>query len=181
VLYTYYEEMNIPSLQAMCLLGTGDTLRAAGDLPAAKEMLQRGIALCLEHKVLAVLLNLCISAVNVCFALQHYADAESYADSGSQVAAGVLNPFVYADMFELRGDAQVEQLKVEEAIESYARCVEISRMYEIFPRWRSALEKQANAFDRANRLSDGRAAREELARVRELEKGGNAVQPTDPS
>jgi hypothetical protein len=69
VLYTYYEEMEIPSMQAMCLLGTGDTLRAAGDLPAAKEMLQRGIALCLQHQVLAVLLNLCISAVEVSFSL----------------------------------------------------------------------------------------------------------------
>ena len=111
----------------MCLLGTGDTLRAAGDLPAAKEMLQRGIALCLEHQVLAVLLNLCISAVEVSFSLQHYPDAESYADSGAKVAAGVLNPFVYADMLERRGDAQVEQQQLDEAIASYQRCLEISR------------------------------------------------------
>jgi tetratricopeptide (TPR) repeat protein len=173
VLYTYYEETKIPSMQAICLLGTGDTLRATGDLPAAKQMLQRGIALCLEHNVLGVLLNLCISAVDVSFSLKHYPDAESYADSGAKVAAGLLNPFVYADMLERRGDAQIEQRKLGEAIESYKRCGEISRMYEIFPRWKSVLEKQAGAFERAERPGDRRAAQKELACVVELEKRGS--------
>jgi hypothetical protein len=143
-------------------------------------MLQRGIALCLEHQVLAVLLNLCISAVEVSFSLRHYADAESYADSGAKVAAGVLNPFVYADMLERRGDAQIEQQKVEEALASYQRCVEVSRMYEIFPRWTSALESQAGAFERVKKPSDARATREELARVLELEKAAGSGQARGP-
>jgi len=176
VLYTYYEESKIPSMQAICLLGTGDALRARGDLPAAKEMLQRGIALCIENKVLPVLLNLCISAVPICFALQHFADAESYADSGAKVAASVLNPFVYADMLELRGDAQIEQQMLEKALESYKRCGDIARMYEIFPRWKSVLERQAVAFERAGRVGEHRAAQEELASVRELEERGSTNQ-----
>jgi hypothetical protein len=85
----------------------------------------------------------------------------------------VLNPFVYADMLERRGDAQVEQRKLDEAIGSYQRCLEISRMYEIFPRWTSVLEKQAVVLERAEKPSDSRAAREELARVLELEKRGS--------
>ena len=166
VLYTYYEEMEIPSMQAMCLLGTGDTLRAAGDLPAAKEMLQRGIALCVEHQVLAVLVNLCISAVDVCFALQHYADAESYADSGAKVATGVLNPFVYADMLERQGDAQVAQHKLEEAIGSYRRCRKISEdVQEYLPALDIRSREQAGVLDRVDQPAEGRAARQELARV----------------
>ena len=128
-------------------------------------MLQRGIALCLEHKVLAVLLNLCISAVDVCFSLQHSPDAESYPDRQQRRPPGLLDPFVDAHPLERRGDAKSSSGNSKRRSQSYRRCLEISRMYEIFPRWTSVLEKQAGALDRAERPSDGRAAREERARV----------------
>ena len=49
VLYTYYEGQGIPSMQALCLLGAGDTLHAAGQLDVAKQTLQRGIALAIAR------------------------------------------------------------------------------------------------------------------------------------
>src|SRR5207249_3223149 len=84
VLHNYYAEQKIPSMQALCLLGAGDTLRSGGQPAAAKDMIQRGIVLAMENKVLAVLLNALISIIDVCFDLGQHADAESYADSGTQ-------------------------------------------------------------------------------------------------
>ncbi len=112
VLFKYYEAEKTPAMQALALLGTGDTLRAAGHLKLAKQRLQQGIAIGMEHKVLPVLLNLFTSISGVCMQLSHFDEAESYADSGAQVAAAVLNPFAYADMHELKGDAQIAQGKL---------------------------------------------------------------------
>jgi hypothetical protein len=46
---------------------------------------------------------------------RQFDEAESYADSGAKVAAAVLNPFAYADMHELKGDAQMGQEKLTRA------------------------------------------------------------------
>ncbi|HET6584993.1 MAG TPA: hypothetical protein VFG69_16165 [Nannocystaceae bacterium] len=175
VLYKYYEGENIPSMQALALLGTGDTLRAAGHPVEAKQRLQQGIALAMEHKVLPILLNLLLSAIGVCMELQHYEDAESYAESGAKVAAGVLNAFAYCDMHELAGDAQIAQGKLAAGIKSYKRCQELCKMYEYFHRWTSVLEKQKKLYEDARLGREQREVEHELMVVQALEKRGGAA------
>jgi tetratricopeptide (TPR) repeat protein len=165
LLYTYYEGAGLRAMQALCLLGAGDTLRAAGQPARAKEMLQRGIALAIEHKALAMLLNGLLSIVEVCFELGEFADAESYADSGTKAAAAALNPFAYADLFERRGDAQLAQRHADDAVASYGRAREISKMYDHAARSESVLPKLASLYKQRGQLEEQRAVEREFVKV----------------
>lgn len=175
LLFKYYETEKIPSMQALALLGTGDTLRAAGHPEAAKQRLQQGIAIGMEHKVLPILLNLFMSITGVCMQLQQYDEAESYADSGAKVAAAVLNAFAYADMHELKGDAQIAQGKLADGIKTYKRCQELCKTYEYFHRWTSVLERQKKLYENARLGREQREVEHEILLVRELEKRGGSA------
>lgn len=177
VLFKYYETEKIPSMQALALLGTGDTLRAAGRPELAKQRLQQGIAIAMEHKALPVLLNLFASIAGVCMQLRQFDEAESYADSGAKVAAAALNPFAYADMHELKGDAQIAQGKLADGLTTYKRCQELCKMYEYFHRWSSVLERQKKLYEEARLGREQRQVEEELQLVRELEKRGGERPP----
>lgn len=174
VLYRYYESVQLPSMQALCLLGTGDVLRASGQLLEAKEMLQRGLALALDHKALAMLLNGMLSIVELCFDLGHLSDAESYADSGSQVAAAALNPFAYADLLERKGDAQVAQGRSEDAVVSYGRARDIAKMYGYAHRSESVLPKLIAVYDQRGQFAERRDAERDLANAKAGSNGGAA-------
>jgi tetratricopeptide (TPR) repeat protein len=171
-LYRYYEAQEVPAMQAMCLLGVGDALRAGAQPKLAKETYQRGLALAISAKTLPVMLNLLISVTGVCFDLMHHADAESYADSGSQVAAGSLNPFAYADMIEQKGDAQVLQGKTADGLVTYRKCEEICEKYEYFHRWKSVLEKQVAAYEGAHMDRARDETRHRLDLITERERRG---------
>lgn len=171
-LFKYYEQEKNPSMQALALLGTGDTLRAAGHLELAKKRLQQGIAIGMEHKVLPALLNLFLSIAGVCMQLRQYAEAETYADSGAKVAASLLNAFAHADLHEMKGDAQIAQNKLTEGLGTYKRCQELCKMYEYFPRWKSVLDRQQKLYDQARMGRERREVEDELLAVRALEKRG---------
>ncbi len=49
VLHEYYAQPHEPGMQALCLLGSGDSLDATGDPARAKLLFERGIDLCLKH------------------------------------------------------------------------------------------------------------------------------------
>lgn len=170
VLYQFYESMELPAMQALCLLGVGDVMRAVGSFPVAKEKYQQGLALALEHQALASMLNLLISVTEVCFDLRQYAEAESYADSGTKVAAGLMNSYAYCDFHERKADAQVAQGKLAEAIATYRKAQELCQMYEYHHRWASVLEKQVKLFGDARMSRERREAEEALLGVRELER-----------
>ncbi|UQA57127.1 hypothetical protein [Polyangium aurulentum] len=172
VLFKYYENEKVPSMQALALLGTGDTLRAAGHPKLAKQRLQQGIAIGMEHKVLPVLLNLFGSITGVCMQLEQFDEAESYADSGVKVAGAVLNPFAYADMHELKGDAQIAQKKLTDGLTTYKRCQELCKMYGYYHRWISVLERQKKLYEEARLGRERREVEDEILLVRELEKRG---------
>jgi tetratricopeptide (TPR) repeat protein len=48
LLHAWYAEQGLKELQALCLQGTGDVLRAVGKLEQAKERYQQGLATLLE-------------------------------------------------------------------------------------------------------------------------------------
>jgi tetratricopeptide (TPR) repeat protein len=172
LLYQYYEREKIPSMQALCLLGAADTLRGAGRPAEAKEHLQRSIALSMQSKSLPPLLNALISITDLCMDQGQYEEAESYADSGAQVAAGALNPFACADLRERKGDAQRAQGKSAEALASYQGSRSLCQMYEHFYRWKSVLSKQADLYADLKMEGEAREANLELDRVEDLERRG---------
>jgi tetratricopeptide (TPR) repeat protein len=174
VLYTYFEGEALPAMQAMCLLGVGDVMRAVGNLKTAKETYQRGIALAMEHKALPPLLNLLLSITDCCLELQHYPDAASYAESGTKVAAGVLNPYAYCDLHEKWGQALVAQNKLADGIAILEKARELCQMYEYFHRWGSVLERKIALFRDARMSKELREAEDELRGVRELERRGGS-------
>jgi hypothetical protein len=172
VLYQYYEAEDLKAMQALCLLGVGDALRAGGQPALAKEMLQRGIAVAMEARTLPILLNLLISATGVCFDLGQHEDAESYADSGAQVSAGALNAFAYADLLEQKGDAQLAQGKNADGRDTYQRCEELCEKYAYYHRWKSVLGKQIALYDRAHMTRERDEHARRLAVIEEMEKRG---------
>lgn len=176
VLYNYYQAQKIPSMQALCLNGAADTLRAAGQPVQAKDYLQRSIGLSMENKALPTLLNALISITEVSFELQQFDEAASYADSGARVAAAALNPFACADLHERKGDAQLAQGKTQESIESYRRCAHLCQMYEHFYRWKSVLRKLGQLHQPLEVNGVQRHARDELLRVEALEKSGRRAE-----
>lgn len=167
-LHDYFEREQQPSMQALCLQGAGETLHAAGDSPMAKHRLQQGIAVALAGMALPVLLTSLNAITDVCMALGHFAEAESYADSGTKVAASVLNPFATCELHEKRGDAQLAQAKHADALASYARAAELARTYEHFHCWKSVLAKQADLYAKAGMRREQREVEHERAVVEEL-------------
>lgn len=173
VLYQFYGKQGLLSMQALCLLGVGDTLFAAGHPKPAKERLQQGIALAMADKgALPVLVNLLLSVQGVCMALRHYEEAESYAESGTKVAAATLSPFVYTDFHELMGDAQLAQNRVKDGLVSYAKCKDLCKTYEYFHRWKSVLEKERKLYDAARMRCEQRDIEIQLGVVEALERRG---------
>lgn len=170
VLSEYYASIEQPAMQAICVSGAADALRAGGQLEPAKELLQRGIALAIQAKSLPALLSLLIAITDLCSELGHHGDAESYADSGAQVAAGALSPTVYADMYEKKGDAQIAQNKAAEGLASYKRCEALCKLYGYFYRWKSVLRRQAELYRQARMDGELRAAEHDLAMVEQRER-----------
>lgn len=182
VLYPFYEKQGLPAMQALCLLGVGDTLFAAGHPQPAKERLQQGIALAMAAKALPVLLNLFNSIHGVCMALEHHEEAESYAGSGIEVAAAVLQPFAYMDFHEMKGDAQLAQAKLAEGLVTYRKCKELCEKYQYFHRWKSVLGKEKKLYESAQMRRERREVETQLDVVEELERrGGRAENATGPA
>jgi hypothetical protein len=168
-LHEHYFQTKQPELQALALLGAGDTLHAAGDAKTAKLRLQQGIALGMEHKSLPVLVVLLSSVAKVCMTLGHYDEAESYADSGTKVAAAAVNPLAYCDFFAQRGDAQLARNKLPEAIESYNKAREQCRANEYFETWKAVIDKQIAIYANAGMQADVRTLEDERRVVERLE------------
>lgn len=179
-LHAYYQDPPLPAMQVLCLQGVGDTLHAAGEPARAKQVLQSGIAVALEHKALIPLLHSLLSIVNVCVTLGQHADAESYAESGSRAAEAAMNAPVYTSCVEKKGDAQLAQGKREEAVITYRRCLLLAEMYEQFSVWKSVLNKLRTLYEADSMSTEQGAAERELRRVEELERrrlAGEAAAP----
>lgn len=172
VLFQYYEGQSVKSMQALCLLGVADTLRAGGQPVLSKETYQRGIVMAIDAKALPVLLNLLLGVTGVCFDLGHHEDAEGYADSGAQVAAGALNPFAYADLLEQKGDAQLAQGKNADGLDSYRKCDDLCAKYAYYHRWKSVLKRQIALYERARMTEERDELARRLAVVEEKERRG---------
>jgi len=172
VLNDYYESRGLPAMQAICINGAADALRSGGQPEQAKTMLQSGIALAMKAKSIPALVNLFISVTDICLQLGHYAEAESYADSGAKVANAAISPTVYADMFEKKGDAQLAQNKAAEGLASYKKCEELCKQYEYFYRWKSVLTRQIEFYRRNGMNVQLRESEHQLALTGELERRG---------
>lgn len=170
VLHEHYFQTKQPALQGLALLGAGDTLAAAGQLPDAKQRLAQGIAVALASSSLPLLVNLLGSIARVCMRLGQPDEAESYADSGIKAAAAAINPFAYCDLHEQRGDAELAQGKLSAALASYTRARELCRANEHLTTWRSVLDKQIRIYEDASMREQVVALERERDEVEQLER-----------
>jgi len=138
VLFQYYEGKD-KIRQAMCLLGSGDIALERKCPERALPYYQSGIAMAIEEDSMPVLLPLLIGAGKANIELQYYEDAEGYFDNANQIAAKLMNPYVKADVLELRGLAQIQQNKARDAIESWNASAGLSEKFSYKDRWESAL------------------------------------------
>jgi tetratricopeptide (TPR) repeat protein len=170
VLHDYYREQPLPAMQVLCLQGLGDTLHAARRPEAAKQALQSGLALALEHQALIPLLHTLLSIVGVCVTLSQHAEAESYAESGVQAARATLNAPLYTTFLEKKGDARLAQGNAALAVETYRHCLALCETYEQFSVWQTVLGKLAELYRAARLRAEADQAERELDRVRRLEE-----------
>jgi predicted negative regulator of RcsB-dependent stress response len=167
--FEFYSKPSVPAMQALCMQGAGDSLAAEGHLPEAREMYERGLRVCIEGNVLPSALMILQALVRVCFTMLDHADAEKYADSGSRLADGTLNPALYAHLLERRGDAQLDQGKRQEAIASYEHARRVAAHHLLIETWESALNKLIQLYDEAGmsaELSDRRSEHAEMSAER---------------
>jgi len=178
VLYDHYSKPPQPAMQAICLHGAGESMVATGQPVEGKQLFERALLCCMQddhsHGPMLIVLQ---SLIRVCFMLQDYPRAESYAQSGASLAAGLLNPALYAHLEELRGDAQRAQGK-NEALETYEHARKLSRKYEQFGTWKSVLDKLVPLHSDAGRDGVAQELSRERQRVDALERAGAGSQAT---
>jgi tetratricopeptide (TPR) repeat protein len=178
ILYDYYSKPSQPSMQAICLHGAGESWVATGDHEQGKRFFERALLACMQddtsHGPMLIVLQ---SLIRVCFMLQLYPEAESYAKSGASLAAGLLNPVLYAYLEELRGDAQRAQRKPE-ALETYEHARKLARKYEQHATWRSVLDKLVQLHSEAGRDAVAEELNRERQRAVALERASAGAQAT---
>lgn len=147
--FEFYSTPPQPAMQALCMQGAGDAFVAEGRLPEAKEMYERGLWVCMDANVLPAALLMLQALIRLCFAMQHWPDAEAYAHSGSRLANGTLNPSLYAHLLECRGDAQIGQGKRKEAVQSYEHARAVAAHHLLIETWESSLDKLIRLYEQA--------------------------------
>jgi tetratricopeptide (TPR) repeat protein len=162
VLYTYHEQRQAPGMQALCLLGVGDVLRALGKGSQALERYQQGLALAMRAQALPVLLNLLLAAAEASSVLGRHADAQSYFESAAQVAGGLLNPCTKADALEKAGTAALAQGKHGVALTHWKECEALSLKFEYWERLETVLSRQMGLFKEARMEGEQAAAKARL-------------------
>lgn len=163
--FEFYSNPPVPSMQALCMQGAGDSLAAEGRSPEAKEMYERGLWVCMEAGVLPSALLLLQALVRVCCTMQDFASAEAYADSGSRLADGTLNPALYAHLLEQRGDAQLRLGKRRAAVESYEHARAVAAHHLLIETWESCLNKLIREYDEAGQGAELSERRREHAEM----------------
>jgi len=172
VVYDYFADPPQPAMQAICMHGAGESFVTTGDPEQGVTFFERALALCMQGNAYGPMLIVLQSLIRVCFSLQRYPEAESYAKSGSSLAAALLNPTLYAHLEELRGDAQRAQRKPEAALETYEHARQLAQKYELFFVWTSVLDKLAQLHSDAGRDGAAYELRRERQRVEAREREG---------
>jgi hypothetical protein len=174
VLHQYYAEQHQPGMQALCLLGSGDSLDATGEAAQAKLIYELGINLCLKHDEKLPLLHLLLAVVRVCAKLGLHEQAELYAHSGFTIALSLVNGPVYALLAEKKADAQLAQSKRYEALVTYDYARKLAETYSVYPIWKSVLEKLEAEQQRVGRDDLASDMRREWQRADALERAGGS-------
>lgn len=190
LLHGYYGKSGAPLMQAMCLLGIGDSMRMAGHFAMAKEKYQQGLAQVLSTEsahpapslpqadgssnpnpplnpeALPFLLNLLLAAGESSMSLQHWQDARDYFESASGVAARCMNPYAAADALDRQGDAELMLGKPAEAIKIWADAEQVGAAGSYTERRISVLTKTQRLYDQAQHFVEARQAAEQIERIR---------------
>jgi tetratricopeptide (TPR) repeat protein len=166
-LYTYYEEHQVPAMQAMCLDGVGRVLQRMGRLAEAKARYQQGLALLEGTQALPAVLNLAAAAGEVSLALSELEDAEGYFDVAERVAAALMNPYAKADAMEHLGEVRLRLRGPADAQRTWTDAATLCRATEYWARLATVLERQRASYAKAQMDQARLACEEELALVRQ--------------
>jgi len=192
VLYEYYMRVDAPLMQALCILGVGDSLRLAGQPAVALEKYQQGLALALNAKspvpieappladgspnpnpglhpsAPPILLNLLLVAGETSMTLGAYKDSESYYDSASRMAAKCMNPFAAADALERQGDAALAHGDSGAALAAWTTSDNVAKTCNYLDRRESVLLRQKQLYESAHMYPKAAEAQREIELVRYL-------------
>lgn len=170
VLYNYYQEQDLPAMQALCLAGHGDVLRQKNQIEAAKARYQQAIAHAVSAQSLPVMLNLFQATGDCCLELTQYEEAEGYFDFSNQAAGKTFNIYAKCDAMEKLGMAQEKQEKHESALDIWRKGLSLSKEYDYWIRAKSILERLTES-SKAQGLDEEHQAY--LAELSEIKKQVN--------
>jgi tetratricopeptide (TPR) repeat protein len=165
VLYSYYAEHKVPTMQAIALQGVGDTLHRMDDRKRAKEKYLQGLSLAMPTGALPILLNLTTALGDVSLELRDYHDAAGFFSLSEQIATKLLNPFAKADGLEKLGVARYALGDTTGAVLAWRGAATLCQTFDYHERHRSALERLIAAYKAMNMDAERRAAEAELKTV----------------
>lgn len=190
VLYEYYGRADAPLMQALCVLGVGDCLKMAGQMAAALEKYQQGLALALQAKspvpvpappladgspnpnpglhpsAPPILLNLLLAAGETSMSLGAYKEAGSYFDSASRMAAKCMNPYAAADALERQGDAALAQGDHPGALAAWTDADNVAKSCRYYDRRESVLGRELKLYEEARMHQKAAEVRHQIELVR---------------
>jgi hypothetical protein len=119
----------------------------------------------MESESHASALQMLVSMVTLCFGMEQFDEAEHYAQSGSELATGTLNPALYAHLLERKAAAQLAQGKQEEAIASYEHSRGVAEYYLLIETWEIVLEQLIALYSEEGLHEKSRERQQERSRM----------------
>ncbi len=191
LLYEYYQQIDAPLMQAMCLLGVGDCMRMEGKIAEAKQRYQQGLAIAINARApypvqappLAdnstspsegmhpsappILLNLLLAAGESSMTLSQYEDARSYFESASKVSAKCMNPYAAADALERQGQAEFHLQLYPQTISSWNDSEKIAEACNHYDRLESVLQHKYELYTSARMQLEASEMQKKLTIIRQ--------------
>lgn len=179
VLFAYYHQHESKPMQALCLCGAADVLRAMGRLEDAKARYQSGLALSDALETLPATLNLLVGVGETCILLEHWEEAEGYLALADQVASKTSLVFPKCDIMERHALTLLALGRTDEAAKKWRSTVDLSREMQHFTRAESALSRLISLFEAAKMPLEVKRHRDELAEVQAEQRESQASKKED--
>ena len=173
-MFNYYAGTGNHAMQALCMLGAGDTLRQQGDAEGALGRYQQAVACASVDPNVPALQAGCYGAGTCQLTLGNDADAEGYLANANILAGKLNNPYAKCDAMEKLGTARYRQNRLEDAVDTWLKGKDLAKQFGYEERARAILEHLILACERAG-LHAQRSGFE-----RELSSLGGGAAPNAP-
>jgi hypothetical protein len=161
----YFQQQKMPTEQAICFAGFGDSLCATGQPAEGKKRYQQALALSSGVGLNGMPVTMLVAAKtgDVCMALGQPGEAEAYYDMASQIAGKFLNLEFKADCMEKVGIARQVSGNSASAAEVWRNAIGLCKDGDYFLRMKTIAERLVALTKQSGTLAEAREANDHLA------------------